>query len=127
MITDIDGTTIAALSAGTVTLGVIITYLMQMVKGWFPSLEGRRAEVAVVGVSLVAVLLAMWGADTDWRDDKTYLAVIVGTLAATKIARDHYAQQWKQSVPNLPVEQGERIVAVETAPDDQPAFGWRRE
>lgn len=120
---DVDSVTFTVAAFGSVTLGMLVFYAMSIVKGWFPTIEGRRAEMAVVGVSLLAVVLVLWAGETNWRDDGTYLALIVGTLATTMVARGVYAQLFKSSIPP---EAGDRVVTVETVPEDepQPEFGW---
>ena len=123
---DMDSVTFTIAAFGSVTLGTLVFYLMNLVKGWFPSLEGRAAEMAVTGVSLVAVLLVLWSGETDWRDSQTYLALIVGTLATTMVARGVYATLYKVSAPGIPPSADAEAVAVDDpAADAPPQFGWR--
>lgn len=113
----IDSITIAAGVFGSVTLGTLCFLLMQQVKAFLPELAGIAAEVAVVLVSFVAVALVLISTRADPRALDTWLALVIGTLGTTVIARGVYAQLYKQSVPP---SSDERIVAVETAPADAP-------
>lgn len=122
---NLDSITIAAGVFGSVTLGALVMLLMQQVKAFYPGLAGRASEVAVVGVSFAAVVLVLLSVRADPRALDTYLALVIGTLGTTVIARGVYSQLYHQSVPNLPPETGERIVAVETAPEDEPPVPLR--
>lgn len=123
---NLDSITIAAGVFGSVTLGALVMLLMQQVKAFYPGLTGRASEVAVVGVSFAAVLLVLLSVRADPRALDTYLALVIGTLGTTVIARGVYSQLYHQKVAGLPPDEGERIVAVETASEDAPEFGWRR-
>jgi len=122
---NLDSITIAAGVFGSVSLGTLVTLLMQQVKAFMPTLAGRAAEVAVMAVSGLAVAVALVAIRADPRALDTYLALFIGTLGTTVIARGVYSQLYHQSVPNLPPETGERIVAVETAPEDEPPVPLR--
>ncbi|MDQ3541531.1 MAG: hypothetical protein M3440_12685 [Chloroflexota bacterium] len=101
---DIGAVQIAAGLFGSVSLGTTVFLLMQMIKGLVGErMNGPEAEYVVIGTSLVAVLLAMLAVDTDWRERTTYVALVIGTLSATVIARGLYSQLFKVSVEGVPV------------------------
>ena len=126
---NLDSTTIAAGMFGSVTLGTLVMLLLQQVKAFWPTLAGRQAEAANVAVSFVAVLLVVVASRSDWRAMDTWLALIIGTLGTTVIARGVYAQLFKVSVPGVPPPAGAEAVVVDDAESTAPApgVGWRRE
>lgn len=126
---NLDSTTIAAGMFGSVTLGTLVMLLLQQVKAFWPTLAGRQAEAANVAVSFVAVLLVVVAARSDWRALDTWLAIVIGTLGTTVIARGVYAQLFKVSVPGVPPPSDAEAIAVADSgsPDPAQEFGWRRE
>lgn len=100
---NLDGVVIAAGTFGAMALGTFIFYVMQIIKGFAGErVSGKAAEAMVLLVSALSITVALVSADADWYDSGTYVALIVGTLGATVIARGVYAQLFKVSVVGSP-------------------------
>ncbi len=99
---DINAVTIAAGLGITMTLGTAVFLMMQVVKGFIPSLAGRAAEGVVIAVSAVAVAMALVSVDADWTDPDTILTLVAGTLSTTVVARGVYAQLFRPAAHDSP-------------------------
>lgn len=118
---DIGAVQIAAGLFGSVSLGTTVFLLLQIVKGLLGErVSGRAAETVVLGTSFAAVMLAMLAVDTNWRDRETYVALTVGTLATTIIARGLYSQLFKASVEGVPVPAGASVPASAVTDSSDP-------
>ena len=96
---DVDSISIAAGAFGTFTAAAFIFMVMQMVKGFAPTLNGKWAEGVVILVSLLATVLALVAADSNWSATSTWVALAVVTPALAVTARGYYAQLFKVSTP----------------------------
>lgn len=84
--------TIAAGVFGTVSVSMLVMMLVELVKAYWPGLEGRCAEIAVTLVSLAAVVIVLVSTRADWWSRDTYIALAVGTFSVNVMARGFYAK-----------------------------------
>lgn len=91
--TDVGSIAIAAGVFGTVGVSALVMLLVELVKAYWPDLQGRRAEIAVTCVSVATVLLVLLSTRADWWSRDTYIALAVGTFSVNVLARGLYARQ----------------------------------
>lgn len=100
---DITSVQIGAGIFGTVSLSMFIFMLMQIIKGFTgDKIAGPWAEGMVLGVSAIAVIVALASVNADPYKTSTYVSFVAGTIGATVIARGLYAQLFKVSVAGSP-------------------------
>lgn len=117
---DIGSVEIAAAFGGTMTVGTAIFLLLQIVKGFWPDLNGRAAEAAVLIVSGLAAVMLLFAVSADWTDSTTYLSLAVAMLSSTVIARGVFSQLFKVSVSGSPPSSEAEATVVDD-PQAEPA------
>lgn len=83
------------IAGGSISVSLLITMLLQVVKDYAPNLSGRQAVSAVYGVSGFAALVVLIVQEASPFEPLTYIAWFVLTLWASIIARGIYATMFR--------------------------------
>lgn len=83
---------------GTVGVGTLLFLVMQMLKDFFPALNGRAALGVVYALSLAVALALLYQAGADWRDPLTYLSALLVAIGVAVVGKGVYAQTYGRQI-----------------------------
>jgi hypothetical protein len=92
-----------ALAAGaTVGVSTFLFLMLQAIKDWFPSLEGRHALAVLYGLSVVIGVALIAQTTPDWWDYTTYLSMAVLIVSVSIVAKGVFAQLFHVKAEGIP-------------------------
>lgn len=89
---DANATTVSIIALGTLGIGTLLSLLIQALKDFWPTLDGRKALGAVYMLSLLVAALVVSQSHADAGDWETWVAILFAGLSIAEIAKGVYAR-----------------------------------